>query len=497
MHFFSRALNTKRHFSIIPIVLIAFAFLLQLNAHAWAEPIDLPDIGANPSLVSSHIENKLGQAWLRSFRRQAPLEYDPLLVDYCESLLIKLASSQNITSLYNLSLVLVNNPSLNAFAVPGGVVGIHTGLFAQAETEGQFASVIAHEIAHLSQRHYARRVEQQKGQSFIGMTALLASFLIAATSDAQLGAAALNTTQASLMDNQLRFSRLYEEEADRIGMQVLLNAGFHPKSMIEMFEQMLRLSRFSTQVPEFLLTHPITIKRISDAEGRARQHTQTNKSSQSENNVHITYDLMRARALFLQERIPQQAVKRFESELKGLTSFAGSRYGLALALIASKRFDEANTILKPLLEQYPNEAAILIAQSKIEQGNNQISQAIERIQDAMVKKPNQYAFRFHLIELFTKINRYADAISELTKLKKERPQDPYVWFHLAEVAGLQGDIPTLHLARTEYFILHGEFDRAENQLNQIIEKFSEYEELVKQSLQRKSSLTELRQMQNL
>ena len=192
------------------IILLSTIFLTNTT-----RSIDLPDIGANPiGSVSTREEYRLGQAWLRLFRRQSPIDSEPVVNHYVESLLTKLVGHSAFNE-QKLSLVIVDNPTINAFAVPGGIIGVHTGLFTFAENEQQFASVLSHELAHLSQRHYARSVQQQRNQTIPTMAALLGSLVILATTDGDAGMAALTATQAARLDSQLRFSRLFEQEARR------------------------------------------------------------------------------------------------------------------------------------------------------------------------------------------------------------------------------------------------------------------------------------------
>ncbi|MGH1484607.1 MAG: M48 family metalloprotease [Cellvibrionaceae bacterium] len=427
---------------------------------------ELPSIGGGTSISTAQEEKRLGQTWLRLYRRQVPVSSDPILIEYTEALLNRIAE-HNPAAGKEFSLVIARNRTLNAFAVPGGIIGVHTGLFQHAQTEDQFASVLAHELAHLSQRHYARGVEKQKGQQLVGMAAILASLIIAAT-NGEAGLAAIQATQAGIIDQQLRFSRLYEQEADRIGMTTLVNAGFDPHSMSDMFEQMQRASQFYTEPPEFLLTHPVTAKRIADAENRARNYPNQNAPSS------LAYDLARARVLFFQEETPQQAISRFESELRGFSpSEEGSRYGLVLSLTANKEFEKADKVLQPLLERYPDQAALLIAKSNIDAGNNKLGTAIENMQAAISNKPGSYALNIHYSRLLAKNNDHINSARILNELREARPDDPFIWYHLAEIAGLAGDILTLHKARAEYFILYGNFDNAENQLNNLLKKFSD------------------------
>lgn len=475
--------------STIANSLSLFIILILTNiVHANNE---LPSIGENVTVSSAKEEKRIGQTWLSLYRRQVPITSDPILVEYTESLLQRLAKYTPAAG-EEFSLVITKNNTINAFAVPGGVIGVNTGLYYYAQTEDQFASVLAHELAHLSQRHYARNVAKQKGTQLLNMAALLGSLVIAATSGGDAGIAAISATQAGIIDQRLRFSRLFEEEADRIALNTLVKAGFDPHSMSDMFAQMQRASQFSTKPPEFLLTHPITARRIADAENRARKFPKQFSPSS------LNYDLVRSRVVFYQEATSHQAVQRFESEIRGFSpSETGSRYGLVLALIASKQYNRAEEVLKPLLEQYPNHHALILAQSDMEAGNQKLPKALDTIQTALEHSPQSYSLNLQYSRLLTRNNNYSEAVKVLNKMRLQRPKDPYVWYNLAEVAGLSGEILKLHKARAEYFILYGDFDSAEKQLNNLIKKFSDEKSDVASAKQRLLDIDKMREASKL
>ena len=192
-----------------------------------AQQSGLPDFGES-NAVSLSQEYLMGRAWLMQFRRQAPLLSDPILEDYVEALVYKLVATSQLKE-RRLELVLVNNKSINAFAVPGGVVGVHNGLIFKAETEAQFASVLGHELAHLSQRHFSRGVENRQKSSKMAMAGLLTGLVaIAAGGGGEAGMAAIMGSQAAAQGQSLRYSRLYEQEADRLGMQNCYAASLDP-----------------------------------------------------------------------------------------------------------------------------------------------------------------------------------------------------------------------------------------------------------------------------
>ncbi|MFT7472186.1 MAG: putative Zn-dependent protease, partial [Kiritimatiellia bacterium] len=232
------------------LVLLLSAIIPSLLS---AQPA-LPSLGDRISgTVSIEQEYAMGQQFLTSIRRGAPTISDPLLNAYLENVTYKLASRSQLQD-HRLSFVIIDSEALNAFAAPGGIIGVNTGLFLNAQSEAEFASVMAHEIAHVSQRHFARGIDEAKAARIPGMAALLASVIVMATSDASHGTAAIAAVQGRSLENQLRFSRSNETEADRVGQDVMYSAGFDPEGMSTLFERLLAINRFGRQPPEFLLS---------------------------------------------------------------------------------------------------------------------------------------------------------------------------------------------------------------------------------------------------
>ncbi len=437
---------------------LAFSSLLLLNPPAKAQVL-LPDLGdASRGLVSHQQEKQLGEMWLRSFRSQVRTSSDPLINEYFEKLLNKLAAYSELQD-KNLQLVVVPNDTINAFAVPGGVIGVHTGLLLNAENEDQLASVLAHELAHLSQRHYARSIEKQANSQLPFMAAMLASLVIAAAGGGDAGLAALSATQAAAIDSQLRFSRKNEQEADRIGMQTMVNAGMDPHAFAGMFEKMLQLTRFSRRYPEFLLTHPVTESRIADSKNRARRYPKP------QHEQGLMFYLMQARVKVANEDTPTVAAQRFRSELQGLSfSEDASRYGLALALTKGRQLDEAREALQPLLDKDPINTVYQLASIDIEAKAGHFDKALDMLRKQLSNNPNSYPLSTRFAELLMESGNYVQAEGVLENMTKARPEDDYLWYLLAEVHGLAGNILGVHKARAEYFVLNGIYDKAVHQL---------------------------------
>jgi predicted Zn-dependent protease len=444
------------------ILMVAPLILTSNFSHqAWAGN-DLPMLGdTSSSMISPTQERQLGQNWLRLYRSQVPTSSDPLLIDYVEQLLGRMVPHSQLEN-KQVELVLVENPTMNAFAVPGGIIGVHTGLLSYARTENQLAAVLAHELAHLSQRHYARRLEQQKNMTVPFYTAMLASLVILATSNSQnndAGMAALATTQAMALDAQLRFSRQNEQEADRIGLQTMIQAGLDPYAPAEMFEEMLRGIRYGRRPPEFLLTHPVTESRVADARNRAMQYPRKPFSDNME------FQLMRARIRVKAEETPQIAVKRFYNEIQGETQSAdASRYGLVLAYMLSSQFDNAREALAPLLEKEPERLTYHIMANDIEVAAGRYQVALDAFSELLKKNPDSHPVRIRYAEALMKAGEHQRCAEVLERYSRQRPNDDYVWYLLAEVNGLAGNILGVHEARAEYFILNGVYDRAQTQL---------------------------------
>ncbi len=434
--------------------------LLPSTASLSAD-IKLPLLGDSASgVISKQQEYELGRLWLKSFRSRVREYDDPLMQQYLEQLLYNLATYSDLED-PRLELIVVKNPSMNAFAVPGGVVGFHTGVFAFAENEDQMVSVLAHELAHLSQRHFARGVEAQRTSSIISMAGLLASLVIAATAGGDAGMAAITSTQAMTMQGQLRYSRSNEKEADRMGMQTMERASRDPAAVAGMFETMLRATRFSgSRLPEFLLSHPVTERRISDARGRAMKHSMRHYVSNPE------YFLMQARAIVAMEKSPNDSVKRFQAKLDSNTQNSdAANYGLALAYIKLGEHSKAGKILDDLIEANPFLLTFRHTDIELDIARQNYAAALGKLNELLARNPNNYPLTRLKSEALWQAHRYEDAGAVLTGLSRIRPEDPMVWYQLAEVRGLAGNISGVHQARAEYFILVGAFGKARDQLS--------------------------------
>jgi predicted Zn-dependent protease len=443
------------------VLVMLLSVLLCTGSPGRAEELKLPNLGeSSTSMFSAEFEHQLGRTWLRIFRSQVPTVDDPLLHDYLEHLIYLLVSHSKLED-RRVEVVVVDSPEINAFAVPGGVIGVNNGLLLYAQTEDELVTVLSHEIAHLSQRHFSRGVEFQQKNQPLTLAAMLASFVLLATVGGDAGMAAMSATQAAAQSSALRYSRTNEQEADRVGMQTLVDAGFDPHAAPAMFERMMQASRYSNteRIPEFLRTHPLSENRIADTRNRARQYPKQEPS------VSLDYQLMRARVGNQLATSPEEAVQKFRSELAGTPrSTEAATYGLVLALTAAGKPDEAGLELDGIWSKSPDRVEYIIADAEIDMARNQPGKAVTKLAARLKVTPGNHALTMTYAEALMMDQKPHVAEEVLVAQSKLNPGDPGLWYLLAEVQGLSGNIVGLHQARAEYFILNGNLDQADKQL---------------------------------
>lgn len=420
---------------------------------------DLPSLGDTSSgIVSPQQEHQLGRAWLSLLRAQVPQLSDPQLKDFVESSVYRLSETSQLQD-RRLEFVLLDSPQLNAFAAPGGIIGVNGGLFLHAQTEAEYASVMTHELAHLSQRHFARGVEAQQRMQLPVMAALLAGIVAAAAGAGDAGMAAIASTQAAAFQEQRRFSRQNEQEADRIGLLNLQRAGYDPRAMPTMFERLMRQYRYDRVPPEFLMTHPVSESRIADTRNRAEQYPKTG------NQDTLAYQLMRARVGLIYEDTPGLAAKRFRAQLDEKSNLDAARYGLGIAQIKGGQYEQARETLQPLLQKAPNNITYNLAMIELDTAANRMEAATQRLQRMLGMYPGSYPLQQQRVDLLLKQRRLDEAEKAVNALVKRRPSDPDVWYQVSEIRGLSGNTVGLHQARAEYFALVGDYKQAIEQLD--------------------------------
>ncbi|SHM32667.1 M48 family metalloprotease [Vreelandella subglaciescola] len=447
-----------RHAPCSWLCAIALAASLPTSApvSAAVNEYHLPALGSVSHAASSK-EERLGRAWLRQFRAQAPQWQDPLSHYYLDRLIARLAPYSGISGQVPIS-VMVDNGSLNAFAVPGGVIGINAGLYAFAPDEGAFASVLAHELGHLAQRHFARGSKRAGQTQLPAMAAMLAGMVLAASGAGAAGLATAMGSQAAMLQDQLSYSRRFEQEADRVGMQTLADAGYPPDDMVRMFKAMQRMARLQGGTPpEFLLSHPVSESRLSDAQTRAAQLSVTDTHQDD-----TLYDMVRARALLsLHSNAPAQALITLRQD-----DAASAAITYLKALIAADKGQTQSALetLDRLADEHPDLALLPASAASIALEARRVDDAIARSQRLLRFMPGYLPAQLILAEAQLGSDPQA-AYRLLREVTARHPENPLGFDLLAEAAGRSGHTGEGHLARAEYLQLTGRVDSSIRQLD--------------------------------
>ena len=329
------------------MALRAFLFLLVL-AIPGVLAEGLPDLGdASQAGFTPLQERRLGESIMREIRADRSYYDDAEATDYLAGLGSRLVA-RSTDARQEFDFFLIRDGQINAFALPGGFIGVNTGLLLAAQSESELASVMAHEIAHVTQRHIARMIAQQKQSNVTALASLAAALLLSRVSG-PAAEAAMVFGQAGAVQNQLNFTRENERDADRAGLQILDQAGFDPHAMASFFERLQRATRvYESGAPSYLRTHPLTFERIADIQNRIQGvgYRQVPDS--------IGFQLIRAK-LRAQLDSPRDAVAFFEQSLaeRKFLSEAASRYGLTASLIRQKNYARARAELERLRKLVP------------------------------------------------------------------------------------------------------------------------------------------------
>lgn len=442
---------------------IATAWMVMLTLLPSSAVADqsqrLPLLGdGSSSILSEHEEAALGKLILQRVRAAVPLESDPLIKYFVRKYCYRVAQHSDLDTV-QLHPVVIKSNQFNAFASPGGVLGINLGLFTMARDIHEFASVIAHELAHLSQRHYARRLEKQKLVTFHNILGYLTSAAIIAAGATDPGLAAMLGTSALAESASLGYSRAQEREADRVGLNTLARAGFDPYGASRMFEQMQQSARFSRQIPEYVSTHPITQSRISDMRAEAE------KKPRGIYPDSLDYQFIR-----------QRVESRFITNAKeaALSAEAQNKpYLHAIALSMNGEHARAIETMKPIYERLPESVVIIGSYAEILIEAEHHADAIELLEQKLRVYPNNQPLSIFLAYGLMRADRNDEATSLLWDVVKRSEDDQDVWFQLAETAGLAKNVVDVHRARAEFFMLRGNYKGAITQLRLAREQVSD------------------------
>jgi predicted Zn-dependent protease len=437
--------------------IVILIILICMPSHGKQDnDLALPELGDRVSGAVSYDEEKIiGKEFLKQIYFQAPLINDPLIQEYTELLIYKLSEFSNVQD-RKFTVLLIDDDSLNAFAAPGGIIGVNGGLFLNADNEGQFSSVMAHELAHLSQRHFARNVLSAKDNSIGNSLTIISSIALALITN---NPNAIAVGPALLQTQNLRYSRLFEKEADRVGVGNLLWAGFKPHSMGEMFENMNNLRRLSGETPpEFLLTHPLSSSRINDALNAA-EGIPINKTKSNS----LEYSLIKSRLKIHYERIPSQSLRYFNSKIQKNNSDANI-YGLSLANGLNNNFNESIRLIDLLLKKYPRNLFLNTSKVELLTSAGHFKKALKIADSVLEISPKNYPLSIIKARLLLEMKNFVESEKIVKDQLLRRNDDPQLWLLLSEIHRSGRNIIGYHQSKAEFHLLLGQNEEALSQL---------------------------------
>ena len=441
---------------LITSILTIFISINLVSFDEDIKEIDLPELGDRVSgAVSSDEEKAIGEMFLQQVYSNAPLISDPIIFEYTEHLIYRLSEYSQVKDRY-FKILLIDDDSLNAFAAPGGIIGVNGGLFLYSDNEGQFSSVLAHELAHLSQRHFARNVLKSKDSNLASALVMVSSIAIALISN---NPNAMAVGPAILQSQSLRYSRLFEKEADRVGFANLVKAGYHPESMGEMFENMNEIRRLSGDLPpEFLLTHPLSSSRISDAFNAAE-----NLPTEGTKKNSLEFSLIKARLEIYYENISQNSLRKFRERVNQDPT-ESNLYGLALAHQKNNNYEESLELINKLISSYPKNLVLNNTKVDFLFESGKYEDALVHVNKFLEISPRNYPLSISKSKILLSMERYFESEEIIRDQLLRKNNNPDLWLLLSEIQRSSKNIIGYHQSRAEYFLLLGQNERALNQL---------------------------------
>ena len=452
--------------------LVLLAAGLTLAVLSPAAEIKLPDIGSPAdATLSKNDEARLGRAIMAQIRNSGQVVEDPLVTEYVNEIGHRIAAQANSDGIYDFSFFVIEDPVVNAFALPGGFIGVHTGLLEATRNEDELAGVLAHEVSHVTQRHIARSIHSGQRQSIMSMAIMLGAILAAAAGaggDAVQGAIAV--AQGTAAQQQINFTRSNEYEADRVGIAALAAAGFDPQGMASFFEVISGSNTpMEYRTPEFLRTHPVSSARIAESRSRARDYPPVHT------NDTVNYGIARARILVASKDTPEEAIRYFEREPYEFQSDV-ERYGRAVAYLKQGRNSEANKIFEELANREPEVIAYHIGLADAQLAMEAIAESVESFERARELFPRNVPLVIHYAEALLKLGHAKKAHEILLDLLNNVPPTPEQVRLIARAAVEAGETAEAHYYMAEYRFMIGDLVGGVNFLRQAL-RVPELEEI--------------------
>lgn len=480
-------MQLKSAFITLLTSLLTFSVLVSEPLKAQTN-FTLPDLGTSAlQALPLEKEQAIGKVMMMQIRGSSPVVNDPVLDEYLTTIGHKLVANANDVR-FPFSFFWINNPEINAFAFYGGHVGVHTGLIAQSDNESQFASVLGHEIAHVTQRHLARRMQQQQDNSALTIAGMIAGILASVVSP-DAGIAIISASQTQSAFSQLTHSRSAEQEADRIGMQTLNNAGFDPYASSEFLTKLAAQIRYKYKPPAFLLTHPLPESRVSDVRLRAQQFEKRQLPDSLE------FNLAKSRVIARYHQTPEAAENFFRKLIRENSFYnkTALNYGLGISLLDQKKLDEAAPILDELLKSDPKNLFYIDTHTDLLIAQKKAAEAVKFLAALHENRPNNQVITLNLANAALEAEQYDVAVQILKSFLLEKPEHNLGMQLLADAYKKQDNLAAYHEANADVLAQYGAYLKAADEVQKAL-NFVEPQELIKQQ-RLKALLTQYRQMQ--
>lgn len=460
----------QKHGLLKQILVTIVVATISMSSIAQTGRVNLPELGNSASdILSNSEEREYAAGLIRQLRAYELLIEDPLINDFFSDMGFNLASRSDQPEAA-FTFVVLDQSVINAFAAPGGVIALHSGLILLADSQDEVAGVLSHEIAHITQLHMYRAFEKGKTMNIISMLAMM-GLILASGGNSEVITGAVMGAQAVAAQAQINFTRHNEIEADRVGIRTLSASGYDPQGMADFFEKMGQTSRANGEgPPEFLRTHPVTVNRIAEAESRIANLPPMEPAEGRR------FYIVQARIRALLEKDANKAINHFKTELeKPLTDARknGNLYGLAIARQKNSEYDEAEAILSGLLEKEPSRLAFQLQMANLHLGRGNHQQAIDSLADLYHTFPGNQAIALEYARALLDQNTAELAATASVVLRQQlvtRKTNPTLYALYARAANLAGDEVRATEAIAESYYQRGGTEEAITQLESLVKR---------------------------
>ena len=454
--------SVRRWFALLPGLLAWAGLVLPVPLAAQQAPAQeqLPEMGtAGGSALSLEDEYRLGRMVMRGLRESGQLVDDPEIGEYLQSVGLRLSSlAQDGNRSFNF--FLVKDPAINAFALPGGFIGIHSGLLMETANESELAGVLSHEIAHVTQRHIARRLESQSRTSLVSAAAMLAAILLGSVAGGNASMGAVSAVQGLTAQQQINFTRENEYEVDRVGIGTLAAAGFDPNAMPSFFDTMGRRTQLGPNgMPELLRTHPVTSARIAESKGRASQYPPVDPGES------LSYSLMKERVRVLTTPAGLDPREYYESTIENEPDASIAQiYGRALAQVMAGDPASAIPALEKLRASRTDVLQFHTALGQAQLAAGDVRGALATLEKARELAPRNVPVTMRYAEALMRSSRPKRAHEVLLDLFNNVPPTQDQIRQTAMAANAAGDVADAYSYMAEYHLMSADLPLAMNQL---------------------------------